>query len=280
MDTTFHLDDGSGVPRLGFGTFQLSGGDAYRSSLVALETGYRHLDTAQGYENEAEVGRALADSGVDRDEVFVTTKLTPSNAAAADVRHSTEESLEKLELDHVDLLLLHWPADDVAPLEETMEAMTAVRDAGLTRHIGVSNFPSEMLERAYALAPIVTDQMEHHPYLDVGRVEEVLARHGGFLTAYSPLARGRVADDPVLAGIGAAHGVTAAQVTLRWMLQRSRVVAIPKSGTPERIRSNFEVFDFALTDDEMGRISALERGQRLIAPAGGPAWDRSDRAVR
>ncbi|MEX2550682.1 MAG: aldo/keto reductase [Nitriliruptoraceae bacterium] len=273
MDTTFHLDDGSRVPRLGSGTFQLSGEDAYRSSLVALETGYRHLDTAQGYDNEAEVGRAIADSHIDADEVFVTTKIKPSNAAAAEVRRSTEESLKKLGLDHVDLLLLHWPAEDVAPLDETMEAMTDVRDAGLTRHIGVSNFPSEMLERAYALAPIVTDQMEHHPYLGVAKVEEVLARYGGFLTAYSPLARGRVADDPVLTEIGAAHGVTAAQVTLRWMLQRPRVVAIPKSGTPERIRSNFAVFDFTLTDEQMERISGLERGQRLIAPSGGPAWD-------
>jgi len=273
MDTTFHLDDGSRVPRLGFGTFTLSGEDAYRSSLVALEAGYRHLDTAQGYENESEVGRAIGDSGVDRDDVFVTTKIKPDNASATDVRRSTEESLKKLELAHVDLLLLHWPAEDVAPLDETMEAMTAVRDAGLTRHIGVSNFPSEMLERAYALAPIVTDQMEHHPYLGVEKVEEVLARHGGFLTAYSPLARGRVAEDPVLAEIGASHGVTATQVTLRWMLQRPRVVAIPKSGTPERIRANFEVFDLRLTDDEMDRISALERGQRLIAPSDGPAWD-------
>lgn len=273
MDAMFHLDDGSHVPRLGFGTFQLSGEDAYRSSLVALETGYRHLDTAQGYDNEEEVGRAIADGGVDRDEVFVTTKIKPGNAAAADVRRSTEESLTKLGLDHVDLLLLHWPAEDVAPLDETMAAMTEVREAGLTRHLGVSNFPSAMLERACASAPIVTDQMEHHPYLGVQKVEETLARHGGFLTAYSPLARGRVADDPVLTEIGTAHGVTAAQVALRWMLQRPRVVAIPKSGTPARIRANFEVFDFTLTDEEMDRIFELERGQRLTAPSGGPAWD-------
>ena len=153
MDTTFHLDDGSRVPRLGFGTFQLSGEDAYRSSLVALETGYRHLDTAQGYDNEAEVGRALADSAVDPEEVFVTTKLKPSNAAAADVRRSTEESLKKLDLDHVDLLLLHWPAEDVAPLDETMEAMTDVRDAGFASS---SPMVPSRSSPAIALAPIET----------------------------------------------------------------------------------------------------------------------------
>ncbi len=273
MDTTIHLDDGSRVPQLGFGTWQLTGEDAYRSSLVALETGYRHLDTAQVYDNEAEVGRAIAESAVDADEVFVTTKIKPSNAAAADVRRSTEESLKKLGLEHVDLLLLHWPAEDVAPLDETLEAMTEARDAGLTRLIGVSNFPSETLERAYALAPIVTDQMEHHPYLGVAEVEEVLARRGGFLTAYSPLAQGRVTAEPVLTEIGAAHGVTAAQVTLRWMRQRPRVVAIPKSGTPERIRANFAVSDFTLTDEEMDRISALERGERLNDPPFAPVWD-------
>jgi 2,5-diketo-D-gluconate reductase B len=273
MQPTFSLPDGLEVPRLGFGTFQLSGEQAYRSVRTALEVGYRHLDTAQGYDNEAEVGRALADSGIDRDEVFVTTKIKPSNAAAAGVRSSTEESLRKLGMDHVDLLLLHWPADDVAPLEETLTAMTELGDAGLTRTIGVSNFPSSMLARAYELAPIVTDQVEHHPFLAVQAIEKVLRDHGGFVTAYSPLARGEVVDDPTLTGIGEAHGVSAAQVTLRWMLQRPATVAIPKSGTPERIEANFDVFGFELSDDEMASIDALDRGHRLIDPDGSPEWD-------
>jgi 2,5-diketo-D-gluconate reductase B len=268
-----HLADGTTVPRLGFGTFQLAGEDAYRSVSVALETGYRHVDTAQGYANEAEVGRALADSGVDRSEVFLTTKITPSNAAAKDVRNSTQTSLKELGTDYVDLLLLHWPAEDVAPLAETLEVMTNLQQDGLTRQIGVSNFPSQMLARAYELAPIVTDQVEHHPFLGVAKIEEVLRVRGGFLTAYSPLARGTVVDDETLRSIAADHDVTPAQVTLRWMLQRSGVVAIPKSGSPERIRSNFALDGFELSEEEMARIDGLERGERQIDPDFAPDWD-------
>jgi 2,5-diketo-D-gluconate reductase B len=271
--TTFHLADGTAVPRLGFGTFQLAGEEAYRSVAVALDVGYRHIDTAQGYANEAEVGRALADSSVDRDEVFLTTKLKPSNATAGAVRSSMVDSLRDLGTDRVDLLLLHWPAEHVAPLAETLEAMTSLREDGLTREIGVSNFPSKMLARAYELAPVVTDQVEHHPYLGVAKIEEVLRVRGGFLTAYSPLAKGAVADDHVLKEVATAHDVTPAQVTLRWMLQRPGVVTIPKSGTPERIRTNVEVFGFQLSDDEMARIDGLERGERLVDPDGGPDWD-------
>jgi 2,5-diketo-D-gluconate reductase B len=270
---TFAIADGLEIPRLGFGTFLLDGDEAERSVRVALESGYRHIDTAQGYRNEAEVGRAIATSEVDRDEVFVTTKLKPSNAKAADVRRSTEESLRALGTDRVELLLLHWPAEHVAPLEETLVAMTAVRDAELARSIGVSNFPSAMLERAYELAPIVTDQVEHHPFLSVAPIEQVLHEHGGFLTAYSPIAKGEVASDPTLTEIGATHGVGAIQVTLRWMLQRPAVVAIPKSGTPERIRANFDVFEFELSDEEMARVDALDRGYRIVDPDGSPAWD-------
>jgi 2,5-diketo-D-gluconate reductase B len=271
--TTIELDDGLSVPRLGFGTFRLADRDAYAAVSVALDAGYRHVDTAQGYGNEAQVGQAIADSEVDRGEVFVTTKLKPSNAAAADVHASTEQSLRDLGVDRVDLLLLHWPADDVAPLEETLEAMTQLQDAGKTRLIGVSNFPSAMLARAFDLAPIVTDQVEHHPYLAVDPIEAVLRERGGFLTAYSPLAQGEVAEDATLQEIGEAHGVTPAQVTLRWQLQKPATVTIPKSGTPERIRSNAEVFDFELSDDEMRRIASLAEGRRLVDPDGGPDWD-------
>jgi 2,5-diketo-D-gluconate reductase B len=270
---TFSIAPGLEIPRLGFGTFLLDGDDAYRSVRTALETGYRHVDTAQGYRNEAEVGRAVADSAVDRDEVFVTTKIKPGNAAAPEVRRSTEESLRQLGMDRVDLLLLHWPAEHVAPLEETLEAMVAVRDDGLTRAIGVSNFPSAMLRRAYEIAPIVTDQVEHHPFLSVRPIERVLEEHGGFLTAYSPIAKGEVMADPTLIDIGDAHGVSPIQVTLRWMLQRPAVVAIPKSGTEERIRANFDVFGFELTDEEMARVDGVDRGYRIVDPEGSPDWD-------
>jgi 2,5-diketo-D-gluconate reductase B len=273
MQPTIELTDGLAIPRLGFGTFELEGEDAYRSVRTALEVGYLHLDTAQGYGNETEVGRALRDSDLDRDQVFVTTKIKPSNAAAPDVRRSTEQSLRELGMDRVDLLLLHWTAEHVAPLDETLGAMTELLQAGLTRSIGVSNFPSALLERAYELAPIVTDQVEHHPYLAVEAIEKVLRDRGGFLTAYSPLARGEVADDPTLREIGETHGVSPAQVTLRWLLQEPATVAIPKSGTPERIRQNLEVFGFELSEEELARIDGLDRGRRLIDPDGGPDWD-------
>jgi 2,5-diketo-D-gluconate reductase B len=273
MQTTIELERGLEVPRLGYGTFQLEADEAYDGVRTALETGYRHIDTAQGYANEAEVGRAVADSDVDRADVFLTTKLKPSNAAADDVVTTTRESLRQLRVDQVDLLLLHWPAEHVAPLEETLAAMTKLWDDGVVRAIGVSNFPSAMLARACAMAPIVTDQVEHHPYLAVDPIRSVLADHDGFLTAYSPLARGKVAEDDELVAIGEEHGVGPAQVTLRWMLQTPGTVTIPKSATPERIRSNFEVFDFELSDEQMRRIAALERGERLIDPDGAPDWD-------
>ncbi|MFA9446593.1 aldo/keto reductase [Egicoccus sp. AB-alg6-2] len=273
MGPTISLGNDLTVPRLGFGTFQLQGDDAYRGTRTALEVGYRHIDTAQGYDNEAEVGRAIADSDVDRGEVFLTTKIKPSNAAAGDVRSSTEQSLRDLGVDQVDLILLHWPAEKYAPLQETLGAMTVLLEDGLTRAIGVSNFPSAMLEQAFELAPVVTDQVEHHPFLGVDPIEKVLEQRGGFLTAYSPLARGRVTEDATLSEIGEEHGVSAAQVTLRWMLQKPNTVAIPKSGTPERVRANFDVFGFELSDAEMQRIHGLERQQRLIDPDGGPAWD-------
>jgi 2,5-diketo-D-gluconate reductase B len=270
----FTIDfDGGTVPALGFGTFQLPDEDAERCVRVALDVGYRHIDTAQAYDNEEGVGRAIAASGADRDQLFVTTKVRPAAAARDDVHRTTRESLDRLGLDHVDLLLIHWPADDVAPMEETLEAMTEVRDAGLTRHIGVSNFPSAMLARAYEAAPIVTDQVEHHPYLAVDAIRKVLAEHRGFLTAYSPIAKGAVAHDPVLIEIGEHHGVSPVQVTLRWMLQRGDTVAIPRSSNPDRIVSNFEVDGFELADDEVARIDALNEGRRLVDPAFAPEWD-------
>ena len=271
MVPTISLGGDLTVPRLGFGTFMLRGEDAYRATRTALEVGYRHIDTAQMYGNEAEVGRAILDSEVDRADLFVTTKLLPSNAAAGPVQSSTEQSLRELQLDHVDLLLLHWPAEP--PLQETLGAMTALLEDGRTKAIGVSNFPSALLEEAFDLAPIVNDQVEHHPYLAVGPIEKVLEQRGGFLTAYSPLARGQVADDPVLREIGEAHAASPAQVTLRWLLQKPNTVAIPKSGTPERIQANFDVFGFELSEAEMDRIAGLDRQQRQIDPSDGPDWD-------
>jgi 2,5-diketo-D-gluconate reductase B len=259
------------VPALGFGTWQLEGDEAYAGVRTALDVGYRHIDTAQAYDNEAEVGRALADSGVDRSEVFVTTKVWKDNAHPRDVRSSTEESLRRLATDHVDLLLLHWPSDD-APLEATLEAMTDLADEHKARYLGVSNFPSQPLERAVGLAPLVTDQVEHHPYLAVDAIEDVADEHDLFVTAYSPLARGRVTEDEVLRDIAQAHDRTPAQVVLAWLLQRG-MCAIPKSRSPERIAANFEATEIELAQEELDRISSLDRGLRLIDPPFAPAWD-------
>lgn len=271
MSITVTADDLT-VPALGFGTFELEGTDAYDGVRVALDAGYRHIDTAQMYGNEAEVGRAITHSPVDRDDVVLTTKISRENAAPADVERTAADSLRRLGLDHVDLLLIHWPADDIAPMEATLEALASVRDRELTRSIGVSNFPASMLERAFEVAPIVTDQVEHHPYLAVDAIRAVLDRHGAFLTAYSPIAKGRILDDPTLNEIADSYGVGPVQLTLRWHLQRG-VSAIPRSRSEERIRANIAVFEFELTDDDVARIDGLARGERLIDPPFAPAWD-------
>ena len=259
------------VPALGFGTWQLEPDVAYDAVRTALEVGYRHVDTAQLYGNEEAVGRAIADSEVDRDDVFLVTKVAPDNAPPEAVRSSTRESLERLGTDHVDLLLLHWPSD-AAPLEQTMAALTRLEEEHRTRYIGVSNFPSQALDRAAHLAPIVTDQVEHHPYLAVDAIRATADEHDLFVTAYSPIARGRVTDDPVLTEIAEAHDRTPVQITLAWLL-RSGVAAIPRSRRPEHIAANFDVFDIALSDEEAARIDDLACDLRLIDPPFAPTWD-------
>jgi diketogulonate reductase-like aldo/keto reductase len=259
------------LPALGFGTWELE--DVTANVRHAIDVGYRHIDTAQIYGNEAEVGRGIAEGGVDRDALFVTTKVWRTNAEASKVVSSTEESLRRLELDHVDLLLLHWPSDEVAPLGETLEAMDALRERGLTRHIGVSNFPSDRLREAAALAPIVNDQVEHHPYLAIDAIREVATAKDLFVTAYSPMARGEVLDDPVITEIAAAHHASAAQVALAWVLAQPVTVTIPKSNTPERITENLAAAQVELTAEEVERIDQLARGSRQVDPPFAPTWD-------
>jgi 2,5-diketo-D-gluconate reductase B len=259
------------VPAVGFGTWELE--DVTANVRHAIEVGYRHIDTAQIYGNETEVGRGIADSGVPRDELFVTTKVWRDNADAAGVASSTEESLRRLELDHVDLLLLHWPSDEIAPLAETLGAMDELRERGLTRHIGVSNFPGDRLREAAALAPIVTDQVEHHPYLAVDAIREVAVSKDLFVTAYSPIARGEVLDDPVITEVAGSHDATPAQVALAWLLAQPATVVIPKSNTPARITENLAAADVELTADDLDRIGQLARGARQVDPSFGPEWD-------
>ncbi len=261
------------VPKLGFGTWQITGDACHEAVTHALDLGYRHIDTARAYENEAEVGRAIEESSVDRGDVFLTTKLWITEFAADDLRAATEDSLRKLRVDHVDLLLLHWPNPDV-PLEETLEALDGVREAGLTRLIGVSNFPAGMLRRALELAPIATDQVEFHPFLGQDRLLEVAEQEDVFVTAYSPLAHGKVGDDATLREIGDAHGKTAGQVALRYLLELDRVAVLPKSATASRREENFDVLDFELTPEDRRRIEELPKDQREIDPGSlAPDWD-------
>jgi diketogulonate reductase-like aldo/keto reductase len=264
------------IPALGFGTWQIRGQICIDMVAAALGLGYRHIDTAAIYENEVEVGRGLRAAIVDRGKVFVTTKVWLEELAPDRLEKAAEDSLKRLKLDYVDLLLIHWPNPNV-PLADSIEALNHVRERGLTRAIGVANFPSALFEQAQTLssAPLVTNQVEYHPYLRQTSVLAAARRHGSTVTAYSPLARGKIAGDPVLGAIAADHGVDIGQVALRWLVQQPGVIAIPKTATPARARSNLDIFEFVLTEDEMTRITALARPDgRLISPDFAPEWDR------
>lgn len=268
--------NGAVIPAIGLGTWTLK--DEACADLVAhaLETGYRHLDTAAMYGNEADVGEGLRRSGIARNEVFLTTKIWWTDLTAADLCRSAEQSLDRLKLDQVDLLLIHWPNPKI-PLAETIEALNRARADGLTRHIGVSNFPTGLLAEALALsdAPLVANQVEHHPYLDQSKVHAACAEAGMAMTSYCPLARGGdLFVEPSVANAAAAHGKTPGQVVLRWHVQQVGVVAIPRTTRKQRLAENLDIFDFALTDAEMAAISALRsRNARICDFDFSPQWD-------
>ena len=229
------------------------------------------MDTAQGYGNEAAVGEGIATSGVPRDEVFVTTKVQPQLIGDGDLQRSVEESLVRLRSSAIDLLLLHWP-NPAIPLAESMRALNEVKRRGLVRHIGLSNFTPRLLDDALRLTtePFATEQLEYHPYLDQTTMLARLRRNRLAVTAYCPLALGRVVGDPTIERIARAYGRTAAQITLRWLVQQSDVIAIPKTSHVGRLEENLAVFDFALTDREMSAMSSLvQPGSRLIDE---PQW--------
>jgi 2,5-diketo-D-gluconate reductase B len=261
------------VPKLGYGTWLVEGQDAYDGVLDALELGYRHVDTARAYGNERWVGRALADSGVPRDDIWLTTKAWYEHAEPELLTRAFHEQLADLRVERVDLLLLHWPAAEV-PLRQTLGAMEALREQGLVAHVGVSNFPSELLREALSLAPVFCDQVEYHAYLPQGPVLHECLEHDLLLTAYSPFAHGHVHQDPTLTEIGARHDKSAGQVALRWLLDQPNVAAIPKASSHERRAENLDVFDFALDDDERAAVAALSRRQlRTADPDWAPDWD-------
>jgi 2,5-diketo-D-gluconate reductase B len=249
---------GEKVPSLGLGTWRLSGQECARAVERALALGYRHIDTAQMYANEGEVGGGIRNSGVDREEIFLVTKVRTSSFSHDAVLRSTRGSLKKLRTDYVNLLLMHWPNPSV-PLEETLGAMRELQEEGSVKHIGVSNFPPSLVEEAARHANVFCNQVEYHPYRAQDELLKQAKEMGYLLTAYSPVAKGRVSNDATLREIGEAHGKTPAQVALRWLIQQQKVAAIPKAAREDHLRSNFDIFDFELNDEEMERVFALRR---------------------
>jgi len=248
---------GARIPLLGLGTWDLRGKSCARIVEQALGLGYRHIDTAAMYRNEEAVGEGLRASGVPRDDVFITTKVWSSDLRARDSERSTRESIEKLKVPNVDLLLIHWPNSSV-PLNETIGALCKMKRDGLARHIGVSNFTVALVEEAVRLStePLVDNQIELHPYNDQSKTIAASRKAGLAITAYTPIARGRAAGDAVLSRIGKAHAKTAAQVCLRYLVQQD-IVVIPKTSRAERLAENAAIFDVQLTPAEMKDIAAL-----------------------
>jgi len=264
---------GRKVPSLGYGTWDLRGADCERAVAMAIELGYRHIDTAQMYDNEREVGEGIRASGL-RAEVMVTTKVQPTLLAPHDLERSVKESLARLRLDVIDLLLIHWPNPRV-PLAETLGAMAKMKREGCTRQIGVSNFTVALLEEANKIAsePLVCNQVECHPFLNQHKVIAACRKYGQAVVAYSPIARGSAKGDKLLEKIGQAHGKTAAQVCLRWLVQQG-IVVIPRTSKIERLEENCALFDFELSDAEMREIAGLARGGgRIVDWTWSPNWD-------
>jgi len=262
---------GTEIPKLGFGTWQIHGDECAEAVRDALELGYRHVDTARAYDNERFIGRGLEESGVDRGEVWLTTKVWMDDLTRDRLHASVENSLLDLRADYLDLVLIHWPSADV-PMEETFAEMVRLRDAGRVRHLGVSNFPAGMLSRALELAPLLCDQVEYHVMLGQDRLLGLAAEHDLVIAAYAPFAHGEIHGNPVLTEIGEAHGKSAGQVALRWLIEQERVVAIPKAASHENRVANLEVFDFELTAEERGRIGALPKDRRHFDTSWAPDW--------
>lgn len=266
---------GATMPAIGYGTMELP----YRPAelvAAAIASGYRHIDTARKYGTEERVGEGIRASGIAREQLFVTTKVTEENAREADFLRSAETSLKALGLDYVDLLLVHWPQPKVA-FAETLGALAKAKRSGLTRHIGVSNFTLAMLEEAVRVCPepLVTNQVEYHAYLPQDRMLAALRRHGMILTAYCPVARGKLLDDSVVGEIAKARGKSHAQICMRWLVQQPMVAAVPRALEEPHITENIDVFDFSLSDEEMRRLSALRSRNIRIAdpPERAPKWD-------
>jgi len=266
---------GASIPSLGFGTWAARGDECAQAVTWALESGYRHVDTAAVYANEEAVGDGIRASRVPRGEIFLTTKVGPDDIDEGKLERSAEASLKRLGFDHVDLLLIHWPSPKI-PLKRSMAALAKAKRRGLTRHIGVSNFTPALIAEALALSeePIVTNQCEYHPRLDQSRLIAACRQKEVSFTSYCPLGRaGDILTAPKVTAIAKRHGKTPAQVLLRWQVQQQGVIAIPKSANRQRIAENIAIFDFALDDADMGVLFGLAIPQgRIVSPAWAPDW--------
>jgi 2,5-diketo-D-gluconate reductase B len=264
---------GAKIPAIGFGTMTLKEAVCVEIVAAALRAGYRHLDTAQMYGNEREVGEGLRASGVKREDVFITTKVWWDRLQPGEFEKSVEESLETLKLSSVDLLLIHWPGK--VPLADSIGGLNKAKRAGLTRHIGVANFTIAHIEEAVRLSqdPLVTNQIEVHPFIDQTKVIAACRRHGISITAYCPIARGKAHGNEVLDRIAKVHGKSAAQVSLRYLAQQG-IIVIPRTSKAERLKENLDIFDFTLSEAEMAEIGKLKRSDgRVVSPPHAPQWD-------
>jgi diketogulonate reductase-like aldo/keto reductase len=268
--------NGAAIPALGLGTWTLKGDDCAKLVTEALSIGYRHVDTAVSYENEAAVGAGLRASGIARNDVFVTTKVWWTDIAPGDLERSAGSSLKRLGIDQVDLLLIHWPNPRI-PLEGSIKALNATKSSGLARHIGVSNFTTTLLSQAIALsdAPLVANQVEHHPYLDQTKVLDACRKAGMAMVSYCPLSRGGpLFEEKAVTDAAARHSKTPGQIVLRWHVQQDGVVAIPRTNKLARLAENFAIFDFALSEAEMAAISGLSKANiRICDYDFSPQWD-------
>jgi 2,5-diketo-D-gluconate reductase B len=264
------------MPNPGFGTFRLEGDTLKQSIHAAFEAGYRHIDTAQFYGNEAGVGEVIRDSSVARKDIFLTTKVWFDKLEPATLKASVDESLKKLGTDYVDLLLIHWPSpDDEVPMVDYLTALKEVKAEGKARNIGISNFTCAQVDEAVNIlgkGEILTNQIEVHPFLQNRKLVDYCEQHGIQVTAFMPLAVGKVMEDPTLKQIAEAHSVTPAQITLAWINQRN-LVTIPSSTKARNIQSNIAAFELVLSENEMAEIAKLDRQERIANPDIAPAWD-------
>jgi diketogulonate reductase-like aldo/keto reductase len=271
----FHTFDNIEIPRLGLGTWKLKGDDAYKITSKALELGYRHIDTAAVYDNEEEVGRAIRESGVPREEIFLATKLWYERIADGDHEAATQESLDKLGTDYVDLLYNHWPVPgmDVAP---QVEPLAGLQESGKAKLVGVSNYTKDLLLQAVTACPVrlAANQCEYHPLLDQDPVLKAVRGFDMLFTSYSPVARGKIFENAAIQRLSEWNKKHPAQIILRWHMQQANVAAIPKTASEEHLKSNFDIFDFELSAEDMKTIYGLMRPDgRMIDPEWAPDWD-------